>query len=134
MDDADWLLDVRAKLAGEIETGGGKRFHGGGSGEHPRALHIINWLGLGRTCDGKDAQAGVGRAGLCFVDGGGIAYGPLHVRLAGADPDFADNDVMSGEDFLSRADHEILTLLRGLQAGERGAPLAIVAGRGRGFG
>ena len=133
MDHADRMLDVGAQFAGEEKSGRGEALDGVGSGELPGTLHIVSGLGLGRAGDGEDAEAGVGGAGLGVRGGGGVLDDPIHVRLAGTDPDLADDDVMGGEDLFARAHDEILALLGRLKAGEDRAPLAIGAGGGGRF-
>ena len=133
MDDADRLLDVGAQFAGEEKTGRSETLDGVRSGELPHTLHIIGGLGLGRTGDGEDAESGVSRARLGVRGSGGVLDDPIHVRLAGTDPDFADDDIMGGEDFFAGTNDEVLTLLGRLETRERRAPLAISAGSGRRF-
>ena len=133
VDHADRLLDIGAQFAGEEKSGRGESFDGIRSGELPGTLHVISGLGLGRAGDGEDAQASVGGAGLGVRGGGGVLDDPVHVRLSGADPDFADDDVMGGEDLFARAHDEILALFGRLEAGEGGTPLAIGAGGGGRF-
>ena len=111
MDHADRLLEVGAQFAGEEKSGRGETLDGVRCGEFPGTIYIVGGIGLGRAGDGEDAEAGVGGAGLGVRGGGGVLDDPIHVRLAGTDPDFADDDVMGGEDFLARAHDEILALL-----------------------
>ena len=134
MNDADRLLDVSAKFAGEEKTRGGQTFNGLRRGELPGTLDVVDGLGLGRTGDGEDAETSISRAGLGVRGGGGVLDDPIHVRLAGTDPDLADDHVASGKDFFAGTHNQVLPLLGGLEAGERGGPLAIVAGGGGGFG
>ena len=133
VDHADRLLDVGAQFAGEEKSGRGEALDGIRSGEFPGTLHVIGGLGLGRAGDGEDAEAGVGGAGLGIRGGGGVLDDPIHVRLTGTDPDFADDDVMGGEDFFARAHDEVLALFGRLEAGEGRGPLAVIAGGGGRF-
>ena len=134
MNDADRLLDVSAKFAGEEKTRGGQTFNGLRRGELPGTLDVVDGLGLGRTGDGEDAETSISRAGLGVRGGGGVLDDPIHVRLAGTDPDLADDHVASGKDFFAGTHDQVLPLLGGLEAGERGGPLAIIAGGGGRFG
>lgn len=98
-DEADGVAEAVLEMAGELDGELGEIVGGDGIADFPMALDLIEGDDGDGLLDLEEAEAGaVEVASRGMLAGGlGIVVGPLHVRLAGADPDFSDENVAEGE-------------------------------------
>ncbi len=106
VDESDGDFEGAVEVAAKVVGDGGELPCRGGRGGRPGALAI----GLGRHGGGalqaEHANLGEVGGGDLLLGVGGLLDGPLHVGLAGADPDLANEDVLHGGDARGTADLE----------------------------
>src|SRR4051812_30496597 len=116
------------QLKGEIIADGGKSGRGLGRANFPLPLEILYGYLAARLLDLDEADIGV----ICGEDFEvavqGIVEREFHVRLAGAEPDFADEKVVDGE-MVFAFDLELYGRA-GMKGTERDAPIAFGVGLG----
>lgn len=98
-DEADPVAEATLEVAGELDGELGEVVGGDGIADFPMALDLIEGDDRDRLLDLEEAEAGsveVARRSM-LARGLRVVIGPLHVRLAGTDPNFAHENVVEGE-------------------------------------